>query len=402
MTLLESRSKLYDGTEEQELYYTAFMVNNHKFTLSEIVRNNFKDLKDTLSVEDILRTAATFNVRANPDGLKPFKDYSFRGFDAAEYDSFLNTNPSLYQSEENLSLYYIIKDNHLYIFSWGEKQPARYMLFVESVWDLKKMVFAVYDFAYITGDLNAAKLKLLLNIEDLNNPVFNTVFGALQPHQQEQYIIYKSGTEAIPYREARNTSLPYVDFTTLPEYLDPPLLAKVMAYQKEGEIRTAVYDALTEKHKTQIARFEWGVYEEEKERKRALMTDGEKRREQQLRDNAVPNLPPQFLGNMGEPDTVEGYISKYGVDPRTGIAPEKVETIIQQPWDYTLTKKENGDFVLTVLCGTVAFFELAIILNDDEASLYKQEGEQFVAQLAGRIRNNPSHWTFRQLKHNQP
>ncbi len=48
-------------------------------------------------------------------------------------------------------------------------------------------------------------------------------------------------------------------------------------------------------------------------------TIGDIRKMQEIIHNKIP---PRFNGNMGEPDTVEGYIEKYGVDPRTAKAPK--------------------------------------------------------------------------------
>lgn len=142
------------------------------------------------------------------------------------------------------------------------------------------MITAINYFNHSNDKLPKFNLKLLLNIKDLNNSIFDEVFNILKPHQQEQYIAYKISDEAKRYREERNAQLPYIDFNNLPEVFNDDLLRKVMAYQKDGEVREAVYDSLTEEHKDQIAQFERKIYEEEKAKKRALMTDEEKRREE--------------------------------------------------------------------------------------------------------------------------
>jgi hypothetical protein len=185
------------------------------------------------------------------------------------------------------------------------------------------MINAIDFFTYIKEELPEFNLKLLLNIEDFNNSISNQVFDSLKPYQQEQYNIFKISEEAKKYREGRNTKLPYVDFNNLPEKLDESLLEKIMLYQKEGEVREALFDSLSEEHIGQIVQFKSKIYEEEKARERALMTDEEKRKEKEWWDNYNADPTPRFFGNMGEPDTVEGYIAKYGVDPRTGRSPEK-------------------------------------------------------------------------------
>jgi hypothetical protein len=49
-------------------------------------------------------------------------------------------------------------------------------------------------------------LKLLLNIEDLNNIIFDEVFTILSPQQQEQYIVFRTSEEAEKYRKERNSN----------------------------------------------------------------------------------------------------------------------------------------------------------------------------------------------------
>lgn len=124
------------------------------------------------------------------------------------------------------------------------------------------MIFAIYDFTPFKDELPKFNLKELLNIEDLNN----SIFEYSQPHQQEQYISFKKSEEAKKYREDRNIRLPYVDFINLPETLDDILLEKIMVYQKEGEVRDAIFDLISEGHTGQIARFEYKIREEEAKR----------------------------------------------------------------------------------------------------------------------------------------
>ncbi len=200
------------------------------------------------------------------------------------------------------------------------------------------MIFATDYFAHIKNELSEFKLRLLLNIEDLNNTIFDEVFAVLTPPQQEQYSIFKASEEAKEYREERNAELPYVDFSNLPETFDDDLLQKIMVYQKDGEVRRAIYDALSEDHKGQMALFNAKIYEEEKARSRALMSDEEKRKEKEWWDNYNADPTPRFFGNMGEPDTVTGYILKYGYNPITR-EPETIESFHKK---YTIDPK-TGD-----------------------------------------------------------
>lgn len=197
------------------------------------------------------------------------------------------------------------------------------------------MIFAIYDFTYIKNELPEFNLRLLVNIEDLNNAIFEEVLAVLTPSQQEQYSVYKVSEEVQKYREERNAELPYVDFSSLPETFDDDLLQKIMLYQKDGAVRRAVYDSLSEDHKGQMARFESKIREEEKARNRALMTDEEKRKEQEWWDNYNADPNPRFFGNMGEPDTVTGYILKYGYNPIT-LEKETIESFEKK---YTIDPK---------------------------------------------------------------
>ena len=188
------------------------------------------------------------------------------------------------------------------------------------------MIFAIDDFTPFKNELPEFNLRLLLNIEDLNNAIFEEVFAVLTPPQQEQYRIYKTSEEAQKYREERNAELPYIDFSSLPETFDEDLLQKISVYQNEGEVRRAIFDSLSEDHIGQMARFNAKIREEEKARSRALMSDEEKRKEKEWWDNYNADPTPRFFGNMGEPDTVTGYILKYGFNPITR-EPETIETV---------------------------------------------------------------------------
>ncbi|MBX2950356.1 MAG: hypothetical protein KF704_13840 [Crocinitomicaceae bacterium] len=200
------------------------------------------------------------------------------------------------------------------------------------------MIFAIHDFTHIKNELPEFNLKLLVNIEDLNNAIYDEVFAVLTPPQQEQYNVYKASDEAKEYRKERDAEFPFVDFSSLPETFDDDLLQKIMIYQKDGEVRRAIYDALSEDHKGQMARFNAKLREEEKARKRALMTDEEKRKEQEWWDNYNADPNPRFFGNMGEPDTVTGYILKYGYNPIT-LEKETIESFEKK---YTIDPK-TGD-----------------------------------------------------------
>lgn len=191
------------------------------------------------------------------------------------------------------------------------------------------MIFATDYFNHIKDELPEFNLKLLLNIEDLNNSIFDEVINILKPHQLEQYIAFKESEEAKKYRKERNTKLPYVDFNNLPKVFDDVLLQKVILYQKDGEVGGAIYDSLSEDHKSQIALFNSKIYEEEKAQKRALMSDEEKRKEKEWWDQYNADPKPRFMGNMGEPGNADEYVVRYGRNPFTG-EPETVESFYKK------------------------------------------------------------------------
>ena len=120
MKLLENKKILYDGLENQELYTKTFDVKNNNFKLSKILINKIEHLKKQIPKEDFLEIVKEleFQTIVNSDFVKYFKD--------------LNLVEELYQSKDGLSIYYIIKENQLYIFSFGEKQPGRYILYLEA------------------------------------------------------------------------------------------------------------------------------------------------------------------------------------------------------------------------------------------------------------------------------
>ncbi len=202
------------------------------------------------------------------------------------------------------------------------------------------MIIAKYEFEPYKNDLPEHCLKLLVNIEDLNNAIYDEMFAALTPLQQEQYLVYKTTEEAKEYRKERDTELPYVDFDNLPKFLDEALLEKFLVYFKELEVRTAIIDLLSIIHSAQI----WELYvqrkEEEQTRKYALMSFEEQKEEKNRirREEYLAKSEPRFQGNMGEPDTVTGYILKYGYNPIT-LEKETIESFEKK---YTIDPKTGN------------------------------------------------------------
>ncbi len=73
-----------------------------------------------------------------------------------------------------------------------------------------------------------------------------------------------------------------------------------------------------------------------------------------------------------------------------------MEIVTQKPWEYTLYKKSDV-FVFSVVCGTVAVFDLNILLNKEETESYIITGNAYLSILAANIRSNPEKWKKRAI-----
>jgi hypothetical protein len=106
-----TRQKLFDG-DEQECLKEIFEIENQKIKLIDFYNSPLRDLKkeiDDESFETIVRESK-FNVR----------------------NSFIEK----YVSEEGLEVHYLKKNDMIYLFSYGEFQPGRYMLFLEGIYHI--------------------------------------------------------------------------------------------------------------------------------------------------------------------------------------------------------------------------------------------------------------------------
>jgi hypothetical protein len=74
-----------------------------------------------------------------------------------------------------------------------------------------------------------------------------------------------------------------------------------------------------------------------------------------------------------------------------------MEIIFQKKWDYTFSKKDNNEFILSVLCGTIALFEFEIILNQSEIDQHNKKGKEFIEYLVQKIRDKPDDWISRKI-----
>lgn len=105
-----AKQNLFDD-EEDLLYKKKFSINidgkQIKFTLDDFDDNELLAVGEEIDQEDLQKILTTekFNIVSND-----------------------------LQSEEELGIYYLIKDKLLLILSYGEFQSGRMMVFLESVW----------------------------------------------------------------------------------------------------------------------------------------------------------------------------------------------------------------------------------------------------------------------------
>ena len=74
-----------------------------------------------------------------------------------------------------------------------------------------------------------------------------------------------------------------------------------------------------------------------------------------------------------------------------------MQVLIEKGWEYILYK-EKQKYLLDVVCGSAAIFELKIVLNSEEMHDYLFHGEIFIDQLAEKIRNSPGKYLDRETE----
>lgn len=73
-----------------------------------------------------------------------------------------------------------------------------------------------------------------------------------------------------------------------------------------------------------------------------------------------------------------------------------MKELIRDDWNYTLYEQEQG-LLLSVVCGTVAIFEVNVLLNEDEIKHFQKDGKDFLQLLADTIRSNPDEYFQRKV-----
>jgi len=107
------KQKLFDG-DETNCLQEVFEIENQKIKLIDFYNNPLRDLKKEIGDESFDTI-----VRENEFTLK---------------NSFIEK----YVSEEELEIHYLKNNDVIYLFSYGEYQSGRYMLFLEGIWHYMK------------------------------------------------------------------------------------------------------------------------------------------------------------------------------------------------------------------------------------------------------------------------
>ncbi|VXC54607.1 hypothetical protein [Chryseobacterium sp. 8AT] len=104
-----SKQKLFDGDEEKCLE-EIFELEHQKIKLTDFYNNPLRDLKKEIDEE------------------------SFNAIIQESKFSLINSFIEKYTSEDGLEVNYLKNYNLIYLFSYGEYQAGRYLLFLENIW----------------------------------------------------------------------------------------------------------------------------------------------------------------------------------------------------------------------------------------------------------------------------
>ncbi|MFC3157996.1 hypothetical protein SAMN05443633_104338 [Chryseobacterium arachidis] len=104
-----SRQKLFDGAEEKCLE-EIFEIRHQKIRLTDFYNNPLRDLKKEIDEE------------------------SFNTIVKGSKFSLTNSFIEKYTSEDGLEVNYLKNNNFINLFSYGEYQAGRYLLFLENIW----------------------------------------------------------------------------------------------------------------------------------------------------------------------------------------------------------------------------------------------------------------------------
>ncbi|WP_046755257.1 hypothetical protein [Kordia jejudonensis] len=110
--------QLFDGLEDKLHEVANFKVKGNKdhrnINIWTIIRSKFKNLEPIIGQNNFMKIVEDLEVNVN----------------TKTFISYVSKN-------SGLDLFFTIIENDLFIFSLGEKQPARYQLFLEAVYTLE-------------------------------------------------------------------------------------------------------------------------------------------------------------------------------------------------------------------------------------------------------------------------
>lgn len=117
---MSTKKIIYDGILTDDEYVKIRNIGEIKFSIPEITANHFNQEIGT----------EYYNIVKKFDFKKSNDDFS------KYFQSIPLPDEDIYLSDEGLTLYYLRKNNIIYIFSFGEKQPGRYQLYYEGIYTL--------------------------------------------------------------------------------------------------------------------------------------------------------------------------------------------------------------------------------------------------------------------------
>lgn len=104
-----TKQELFDG-EKEEALQKVFDIDYKETSITDFYNNPLRALK------------------------KEIDDESFDKVIEESKFTLINSYNETYVSEEGLEVYYLVRNELIYLFSYGEYQPGRYMLFLEGLW----------------------------------------------------------------------------------------------------------------------------------------------------------------------------------------------------------------------------------------------------------------------------
>jgi len=103
------KQKLFDG-DEHECLQQVFEIEDQKIKLIDFYNNPLRALKEEIDSESFETIVKQNNFEINSGFIEK------------------------YTSEKGLEIHYLIINDMIYLFSYGEYQPARYILSLEGIW----------------------------------------------------------------------------------------------------------------------------------------------------------------------------------------------------------------------------------------------------------------------------